>query len=134
MNPDEKFLCPCESGLPFKQCCEPYLQGDRYPATAVALMRSRYTAFVKLAPDYLRQSWHPDTCPAEIELEHDIIWKGLQIVSHHKGKQLHKQGTVEFKAFYRKAEREGVLHEVSRFVRYHKRWVYLDGEFPTIEH
>ena len=37
--------CPCGSGAPFGSCCFPFLEGEPAP-TALALMRSRYTAFV----------------------------------------------------------------------------------------
>jgi uncharacterized protein YchJ len=40
--------CPCGQGLPYAQCCGPAHDGAP-PATAEALMRSRYTAFDRLA-------------------------------------------------------------------------------------
>ena len=38
--------CACLSGLPYSECCEPYITGAKNPPTAEALMRSRYTAYV----------------------------------------------------------------------------------------
>lgn len=32
-------------------------------------MRSRYSAYVRHLPDYLRATWHPDTRPAELSLD-----------------------------------------------------------------
>ena len=37
--------CPCGSGARYDQCCQPYLADRAQPPTAVALMRSRYTAY-----------------------------------------------------------------------------------------
>ncbi|MBK5938172.1 hypothetical protein CCR96_02550 [Halochromatium roseum] len=39
--------CPCGSGHTLADCCEPFLAGTTMPATAEALMRSRYTAFTQ---------------------------------------------------------------------------------------
>lgn len=43
-------------------------------------MRSRYAAFVLRNPDYLLATWHPDTRPGELELEHSPDWASLQIL------------------------------------------------------
>jgi len=72
-------LCPCESGLPFKLCCQPYIEHCSVTPTAETLMRSRYTAFVLLNEEYLRYSWHPDTCPKTIHLNENTKWLGLKI-------------------------------------------------------
>ena len=50
-------LCPCGSGADYSSCCGPYIDGDRPAPTAEALMRSRYTAHVKLAADYLNAEY-----------------------------------------------------------------------------
>ncbi|VAW50072.1 UPF0225 protein YchJ [hydrothermal vent metagenome] len=92
-------------------------------------MRSRYTAFVMQDENYLRHSWHPDTRPKTIHLNEDTQWLGLKIKSIFAGKKDDETGEVEFIArskFNGKASR---LHETSRFSRFQKRWVYLDGYF-----
>ena len=48
--------CPCASGRPFAECCGPILAGTAKAATAEALMRSRYAAFVKNDMAYLGAS------------------------------------------------------------------------------
>ncbi|MDR3146171.1 MAG: SEC-C domain-containing protein, partial [Treponema sp.] len=45
--------CPCNSGSPYAECCEPYLRGIEKPPTAEALMRSRYSAYAEHAVDYI---------------------------------------------------------------------------------
>ena len=37
--------CPCCSGTPYADCCEPVIRGRRQAATAAELMRSRYSAY-----------------------------------------------------------------------------------------
>lgn len=49
-------LCPCTSGRPFAGCCGPILAGTAKAATAEALMRSRYAAFVRFDMAYLGAS------------------------------------------------------------------------------
>jgi len=89
-----KAPCPCESGKSLQDCCFPYLQGDRQPATAEQLMRSRYTAFTLSDEAYLRYSWHPDTCPKTIHLNADSKWLGLDIRRTDKGLAEDDEGRV----------------------------------------
>ena len=122
--------CPCGSDAPYGRCCGPYLDAGALPATAVGLMRSRYTAYVLVRAEYLRQSWHASTRPVSPGLTEGaaIKWLGLEIVHTRDGGALDQTGVVEFIARYKvrgKAER---LHEVSRFVRQDGQWFYLEGD------
>ena len=71
-------LCPCGSGKPFAICCEPIIGGATAPS-AEALMRSRYSAYVRGFWDYLHESWHPDTRPSKVSPT-TTDWLGLTIV------------------------------------------------------
>ena len=51
--------CPCGSGQPYGDCCEPLISGVRLATTPEQLMRSRYSAYVKTAIDYLYETTHP---------------------------------------------------------------------------
>ena len=119
--------CPCGSGDRFDGCCGPALSG-RPPATAEALMRSRYTAFVVGDGRYLAGSWHPGTRPAAIELDPKLRWTGLEILAVTGGAPGDRRGTVEFRAGWRDGRETGVLHEDSRFVFQSERWWYVAGE------
>ena len=124
-------LCPCGSAKPSSDCCQPYIQRICEPPTAEALMRSRYTAFVVLDENYLRYSWHPDTCPKNIHLNENCQWLGLKIKNTLAGGERDETGEVEFVArnkIYGKASR---LHENSRFSRFTGRWVYVDGKMDN---
>ncbi|GGY07742.1 YchJ family protein [Paludibacterium paludis] len=121
--------CPCGSGLAYTLCCQPFHGMSAFPPTAEALMRSRYSAFALKHAEYLRFSWHPDTCPESLDLDDEPLkWLGLTIVSTDKGLAGDLEGRVEFVARYKAGGRAGRLAEKSRFVRFDGRWVYLDGE------
>ncbi|WP_338682978.1 YchJ family protein [Streptomyces acidiscabies] len=119
---------PCPCGLPqsYDACCGRYHAGPVAAPTAEALMRSRYSAFVKGNSAYLVRTWHPRTRPGNLELDPGMRWTGLEILATQDGTAFHSKGVVEFRASYR----GGALHEVSRFERVDGAWVYVDGEFP----
>jgi len=90
-------------------------------------MRSRYCAFVLDELQYLLDTWHPDTRPAQLDPNPaDLKWLGLQVKQH--AQQNPNHATVEFVARCRQAGRATRLHELSRFVRQDGHWLYLDGE------
>ena len=64
--PPAAVPCPCGRGAALAHCCGRYLDHfDSCPAPdAEHLMRSRYSAFVLLRPDYLLATWHPRHRPA----------------------------------------------------------------------
>jgi SEC-C motif-containing protein len=123
--------CPCGSGRPYAACCGPLHAGGGLAATAEALMRSRYSAYVLQLSDYLLASWHPSTRPARLDLAEDAgsKWLGLDIKRHQPVDVQH--ATVEFVARYRIAGRGHRLHETSRFVREDGRWFYVDGDIQA---
>lgn len=94
-------------------------------------MRSRYSAYVYHLENYLRATWHPDTCPAEFHLDATPRpqWLGLEVRAHRVIDAQH--ATVEFIARYKLNGRAYRLHEVSRFTRMDGVWCYLDGEHPS---
>lgn len=94
-------------------------------------MRSRFAAFRDGDAAWLLASWHPSTRPAELELDEDVRWRGLQIVDTVAGAATDDTGVVEFRATYVADGAHGVLHERSRFVREDGRWFYVDGDFAA---
>lgn len=91
-------------------------------------MRSRYTAFVLGDTEHLLATWHPDTRPAELELDPQQRWLHLTVESCTAGGPFDAEGTVEFTAIHRGPGGRGELHELSRFVRCDGRWYYVDGD------
>ena len=47
---------------------------------AEALMRSRYSAFVKKDVAYLLATWHTSTRPTDLSLDDPIRWVSLKVV------------------------------------------------------
>lgn len=122
--------CPCGEPLPYDLHCGRLHAGD--PAiTAEQLMRSRYTAHVKLNADYLSQSWQIATRPSDISLDDDITWRGLVVHRTERGNALDADGVVEFTATYERAGKIVEMREISRFARQSGRWVYVDGYRPV---
>jgi SEC-C motif-containing protein len=90
-------------------------------------MRSRYSAYAIGLVDYLLDTWHPTSRPAELQLDQDIRWYRLDILARSAGGLLDREGTVEFEAHYRQDGAAGVQHEISRFLKEGGRWFYLDA-------
>jgi SEC-C motif-containing protein len=129
------MTCPCGSGKPYADCCEPYISGAVRPDTAEQLMRSRYSAYAKVNMDYLHDTLHPDHRQdhdrnAARRWAEESDWLGLTIVATEDGQAGDKQGVVEFRASYREKGKNHVLHEVSRFENIDGQWYYVDGEHP----
>jgi SEC-C motif-containing protein len=121
-------LCPCGSAQAFADCCGPFLSGEAHPATAVALMRSRYTAYGRRDAAYLLRTWHLSTRPEALDFsQDDTVWVGLTIISQTGGGPDDEQGEVEFSAAYRQGGVLRRLRENSRFIKASGVWLYVDG-------
>ena len=88
-------------------------------------MRSRYTAFVLGDLDYLRETWHRDFRPADLELDRRIRWLGLEILDE---REQDDTAVVEFEARFLCDGTVDALHERSDFLRLQGQWVYTRGE------
>jgi len=128
MKTNRQHDCPCGSGRPFATCCEPYLDHTEHPPTAEALMRSRYTAYTLERLDYVRATWHPETCPSVLQPAPGLRWLGLQIRRVVAGGEHDVTGIVEFVARSKLGGRAERLHETSTFERVEGRWRYCHGE------
>ena len=157
--------CPCQinptaetadAPLSYQDCCQPYHdafyndevdKADGIRAeTAERLMRTRYSAFVLVKPDYIVKT----TVPAQQGLldvqaikswAKETDWAGLEIVEH-TPKLGKRHAQVEFKAYFNTKDNTASLeekvqahHELSIFVKVKDkanndvRWYFLD---PTI--
>jgi SEC-C motif domain protein len=127
--------CSCDTKKPYSECCEPVLKGQALPGTAVDLMRSRYTAFVRHEIDYLLKSVSPnrrkdfDRKSIE-EWSRDTRWAGLEIVASEKGGPGDETGKVEFIANFLENEEVKQHHELATFVKIKDIWYFDDGRTP----
>lgn len=120
--------CLCGSGLIYPECCGRYHGGEHRPATAEALMRSRFSAYARRDVDYLLATWDAAKRPASIDFSKETAqWQKLTIVGTKKGGVADNKGIVEFKAYYTQDGEDYFMHEISRFVKSDSRWRYLDG-------
>ena len=145
-------VCPCQihpsssaisSPLLYKDCCQPYHEAVYNDAlyngevgkaegikaeTAERLMRTRYSAFVLIKPEYIVKT----TLPAQQNLldikaieswAKEMNWAGLEIVAH-TPKLGKRHAQVEFKAYFKPTNNASTLeekvqahHELSAFVK-----------------
>ncbi len=127
-NPIRPERCPCQSGESYLGCCGPLHSGQTVAPSAERLMRSRYSAFAVGDDAYLLSTWHPKTRPREFELDPALVWTRLDIHRTLHGGPFDTDGIVEFTAHCRSDGIRSTQHEVSRFVRVDRRWLYLDAE------
>jgi SEC-C motif-containing protein len=120
------LTCPCGGGA-YLRCCGPLhaafeAKGRLIAASAEALMRSRYSAFVLDRRAYLLASWHPRTRPPALDApEPGLRWLGLEV-------QAVTESTVRFVARSKLGGHAHRLVETSRFERIDGEWFYVDGE------
>ncbi|MFP1683831.1 YchJ family protein [Alloalcanivorax sp. C16-1] len=123
-HPTPSDACPCGADLPYEDCCAPLHRGE--PAlTPEALMRSRYSAFVRNDTTYVARSWHPDTRPTGLMLDDGDHWLELRVLDSDSDGD---RGRVHFRALRRRGKGFSVLEEHSRFVREDGHWFYVDGD------
>ena len=156
-------ICPCQinpssddisAPLLYQDCCQPYhdsllsKETDKADGiktdTAERLMRTRYSAFVLVKPNYIVKT----TLPAQQNLldiqaieswAKETDWAGLEIITH-TPKLAKRHAQVEFKAYFNVFDNEDdglqAHHELSAFVKVtdkannDARWYFLD---PTVE-
>ncbi|MFN3713548.1 MAG: YchJ family protein [Alcanivoracaceae bacterium] len=126
MNHSE--ACLCGSGVAATQCCVRFHAGEAAP-TPEALMRSRYTAYARNRMDYVRATWHPQTCPVDLPADTATCWRRLEIVDAGASGD---EGYVHFRAVWQSGDQWGVLEERSRFLRQQGRWLYHSGQVGQI--
>ncbi|HEX9789586.1 MAG TPA: YchJ family protein [Kiloniellales bacterium] len=123
--------CPCGSGQNLDVCCGPLIGGTP-AATAEALMRSRYSAFVLGEAGYLAETLSPemradfDESEAE-KTSKDTKWLGLEVRAVTGGGPDDDRGKVEFVVRFRVNNQPHIHHELADFTRENGRWVCAGG-------
>jgi SEC-C motif domain protein len=138
--PKRSSSCPCHSGVPYGDCCQPFHKGEREAPTPEALMRSRYSAYATGQVDYLMRTLHPDH--EERKLPDDVIRSMIQSTCRtYRYTGLHieeasSEGDRGSVAFVAKVFEKGVdrsFREVSIFGRSDGGWRYLSGETMAVD-
>lgn len=130
--------CPCGSGRTLAECCQPVIAGTVPAATAEALMRSRYSAFVLGEVDYILESNHSSTRDQvdrdEIERwSRESQWQGLEVLDTQQGGEHDDSGVVDFHARYVLDETPHDHFERATFRRENGVWRFLDAKAITHE-
>jgi SEC-C motif-containing protein len=120
--------CFCDTGLLFDDCCGLYLESNQKAPTALALMRSRYSAYAIHNADYLMETTH--VSERQYYSKAKILkwatankWQKLEILSF-------TENTVEFKAYFLDSNQKPQTHyEFSTFKFENNAWYYVDGKF-----
>lgn len=122
--------CPCGSENTYTKCCGQYHSGKSLAPTAEALMRARYSAFVKNEMEFLQDTTDPQSL-AKIDNEANKQWaevakfQKLEIVS---SEETGNKGLVEFKAYYQVDNEDYIHHEVSTFRKQAGEWFFKSGK------
>jgi len=94
-------------------------------------MRSRFSAFARRDAAYLIRTSHPSARAKararDFAASFALTWTRLEVLACAEGGPGDANGVVHFRAHYHGADGDGVLDEVSRFVRSGGEWVYRDG-------
>ena len=120
--------CYCGSDKSFDSCCNLYISGIEKAPTALALMKSRYSAYATHQADYLLATTHSSErryYSKEAILKWAICnqWQKLEIISS-------TENTVEFKAYFKDENNVNQVHyEFSTFKKENDNWFYVDGKF-----
>jgi len=107
-------LCPCKSKLEFSKCCQPIIERQKNPSSALELMRSRYTAYATKDIIYLLDTSCEiiDGAQERVDIEtfaNEAHFQHLEIVSV-------QEYIVEFKAYFIMDKKQHVLYEKSNFI------------------
>ena len=122
--------CHCDSMLPFADCCKPFLTGQQTATTALALMRSRYSAHVEGNASYIwntygqeqRQNLSIEVLRQSLE---NITWQELEILRVVRGRNEDDYGEVEFVAHYVHNHASLSMIEHSSFKKEDGNWKYI---------
>ncbi len=122
--------CPCGSEKEYGECCGPIIDGTTLAPSAEALMRSRYSAFVKGELDHIERTDAPEIRGDfnRAELEHvvrECKWHNLKIK-----KVIESGETAQIECVIRFLynRQEMIQTEISSFRRENGHWLYVSGE------
>jgi SEC-C motif-containing protein len=120
-------ICYCGNHLSYEECCKPYLNNNKKPNSAEALMRSRYSACATKNAAYLIATTHTST-RKDLKKKEIISW--LENLHWTKLEILESSiNSVTFNAYFEDNHKiEKVHHEKSNFIFENGNWFYVDRE------
>ncbi len=129
-------LCPCGNPVSYSTCCEPIIKKSKKPETAEALLRARYTSFVKGEIDFIIKSHHTKTVgdinKEEVEdWSKNSEWLGLKILQKEAGEAQDSTGKIVFHAQFKENKPEAKVsdhYELAQFEKEAGEWKFLDAQ------
>ncbi len=128
--------CPCDQQRLYAACCQPYHLNHAEAPDALALMRSRYSAYVFKEADYIIKTTHSKNVAYQTD---QLVWRReilkrcerctfnkLEIIEFTKGPKI---AFVTFHAHFTEQGKEYILKEKSQFENLQGYWLYLSGTF-----
>ncbi|MCP5509002.1 MAG: SEC-C domain-containing protein [Chlamydiales bacterium] len=118
--------CPCHSGKPYADCCQSFHLGFP-PPTALALMRSRYSAYALGLVDYIIHTTHSAKKPDRKEIEafcNVTRFADLEILDVDEKED---EASIKFKATLLQGKHDVSFVEKSAFIKENNHWFYVSG-------
>lgn len=130
--------CPCGSEKAYSECCEPLISGSATAETAEALLRSRYSAYVRSETDYIADTIHPDQKDPDsretIESwSKDTRWHKLEIIDVRDGGPEDEEGEIEFIADFTEKNKKQQHYEIAEFKKMEGKWYFYNARPPEIK-
>ena len=119
MTNEKIDMCPCGSGKKYADCCEPVITGKTKAATAEALMRARYTAYVVHEIDFIVNTCKEGEGRGDIDRKatedwsKQSVWHGMKILRTDTGAAAATDCIVEFEADYTRHCLRDTHHETA---------------------
>ena len=127
--------CDCGSLKDYGVCCGRFIDGHESAASAEALMRSRYTAFVRKNMDYIKETHDPQTkdqfdLASTKDWAHSVDFKSLEIL---RAEEAGNKAVVEFRAIFQDiaTKNQTIHHEVSKFRKQKGIWFFREGKVTS---
>lgn len=127
------MLCLCNSGKEYYDCCRPFHEGA-FPPTALALMRSRYSAYALHKAEYIIKTTHKDNKSYQSDRDRwveEILFfsKHTQFIRLEILEEIEDclEAYVTFKAHLIQNQQKRVMVEKSYFVKEGGRWFYREA-------
>lgn len=131
------MYCPCNSQLPFSQCCELAHLNHAHVHLPSELMRARFSAYAvknySFIYDTLIESKRNKNELSEIKSFADSVkFIALTIIDTHNEQKNDDKGYVTFQAWYQTPDNTfHWIKEKSEFVKRASLWYYVTGEVET---
>ncbi len=125
--------CVCGIGESTETHCLPLIKGEKFPDTAEALMRARYSAYVLGEIDYVLATHTPEAAE-DVDRKSTELWSkqskwlGLEVTATDKGGPEDSEGTVEFVARYKLRNVTVEHRERAHFEKRDGKWLFSEAE------